>query len=106
MHPEDAAALHLHDNQRVQVRSRRGQSLSVLKIDDDIAPGVIFMPMHWNDLWAPNASPNEVTTDATDPISHQPALKCCSVSVSAYTTFDAAEASNAAPIPKRSFSPA
>ena len=90
MHPEDASALHLHDGQRVQVRSRRGKSVSVLRLAESILRGVVFMPMHWNDLWAANASPNEVTTDVTDAISHQPALKCCSVSVSAYTSLHVA----------------
>ncbi len=90
MHPEDASALHLHDGQRVQVRSRRGQSLSILKVDANIPPGVVFMPMHWNELWSPRASPNEVTTDATDACSHQPALKRCSINVSAYASHDVA----------------
>ena len=28
--------------------------------------GTVFMPIHWNDLWAQRASPNEATTDAAD----------------------------------------
>ena len=46
-------------------------------------PASVFMPIHWNDLWAAAASPNEATTDAADPISKQPSLKGCAVSVSA-----------------------
>ncbi len=38
------------------------------------------MPIHWNELFAESASPNEATADA---ISHQPALKCCAAAVSA-----------------------
>ena len=44
------------------------------------------MPMHWNELWAHSASPNEVTSDERDPISKQPALKCCAVAVGPYVT--------------------
>lgn len=84
MHPEDAGALHLKHEQRVVVRSRRGTSISILRIDAKTPAGTVFMPMHWNDLWGESASPNEATTDASDPISRQPALKCCAVSVAAY----------------------
>jgi anaerobic selenocysteine-containing dehydrogenase len=41
------------------------------------------MPIHWNDLFAPAASPNEATTDAADPHSRQPALKACAVRITA-----------------------
>jgi hypothetical protein len=40
------------------------------------------MPIHWNELWSPAASPNEVTTDQADATSRQPALKACAVCVS------------------------
>ena len=45
--------------------------------------GTVFMPIHWNELWAESSSPNEVTTDAADATSRQPALKCLRGSVSA-----------------------
>jgi hypothetical protein len=41
------------------------------------------MPIHWNDLFAPESSPNEAASDQTDPISKEPALKCCAVMVEA-----------------------
>ena len=98
MHPEDAAALGLSNRQRVEVRSVRGRALSILRLDDAIPPGTVFMPIHWNDLWEEGASPNEVTTDAVDPISRQPALKCCAVSVRArQTALDGANASAVRP---------
>lgn len=88
MNPADAQALGLADESRVSVRSRRGTTTSLLRIDDDISPGVVFIPMHWNQLFADGSSPNEATTDAADPISHQPALKCCAVAVSRERTSD------------------
>lgn len=81
IHPTDAQALSLHDGQSAIVESRRGSARSAVRIDPAISPGVVFMPIHWNDLFAAQASPNEATTDAADPISFQPALKCCAVRI-------------------------
>jgi anaerobic selenocysteine-containing dehydrogenase len=77
----DAERLGLHDGQFVDVESSRGCANGVLRADDSIAVGSVFMPIHWNDLWAHQASPNEATTTAADPISRQPALKLSAVSV-------------------------
>src|SRR5690349_6496723 len=81
MHPADAAELGLADGQRVEVESRRGKGWTVLRVDDGTPTGTVFQPMHWADEWARGASPNEATTDATDPVSKQPALKMCAVVV-------------------------
>jgi anaerobic selenocysteine-containing dehydrogenase len=92
MHPEDAEALRLRDGQRVEIQSRRGRAWSVLRLEPHVTPGVVFMPMHWNDLWSEGASVNEATTDASDPISHQPSLKCCAVAVRPYAAASQAPA--------------
>ena len=89
MHPADAATLELGEGQHVEVRSRRGRALTVLRMDPGIPRGTVFMPIHWNELWSHTSSPNETTTDATDPISKQPALKCCAVRVEAPRAFPA-----------------
>jgi anaerobic selenocysteine-containing dehydrogenase len=83
MHPDDAASLKLRDQQTVAIRSRgrNGMTLTTLRVDSTTPRGTVFMPMHWNDLWSAGSSPNEVTTDATDPVSRQPALKRCAVLV-------------------------
>jgi predicted molibdopterin-dependent oxidoreductase YjgC len=81
MHPDDAVSLGLHDNQHVDVTSRFGSANTFLKLDPDITPGVCFMPIHWNDLWARGASCNESTSNLRDPISKQPALKAVAVNV-------------------------
>jgi anaerobic selenocysteine-containing dehydrogenase len=83
MNPSDARALTLRDRQRVRVHSRRGVARSVLRVDRDVPPGVAFIPIHWNELFASGASPNEVTTDAADPLSKQPSLKSCAIRVEA-----------------------
>ncbi len=81
MSAPDAEKLGLHDGQFVEVESRRGCANGVLRVDGAAPRGTIFMPIHWNDSWAHRASPNEATTDAADPISRQPALKACAVTV-------------------------
>jgi anaerobic selenocysteine-containing dehydrogenase len=99
IHPSDANDLNLRDGQRVQVHSRRGVAHSVLRFDADVPPGVAFMPIHWNELFAPTASPNEATTDAVDPISKQPALKCCAIRIEADTPMrDASQEDSNEPI--------
>jgi sulfite reductase (NADPH) flavoprotein alpha-component len=81
MHPNDAAVLGLEEGDPARVQSRRGQTLVRVRPDGSIPPGMLFLPIHWNDLWAGGASPNETTSAAADPISHQPALKYTAVAV-------------------------
>jgi anaerobic selenocysteine-containing dehydrogenase len=81
MHPDDAKAMGLHDRQHVAVASRFGRAETFLKIDEEITPGVLFMPIHWNDLWGHRASPNETTSNLRDAVSKQPALKAVAVNV-------------------------
>ena len=84
IHPDDAAELKIVEGDHVEIQSRRGVARSVAKVDATISPGVVFMPIHWNERWATASSPNEATNDATDPISHQPGLKCAAVRVTKY----------------------
>lgn len=84
MNPDDARALGLSDGQRVLVRSRRGEAMTTLRVTSEMQVGVVFMPMHWNELWEMGASVNEVTRSATDPISKEPAFKYCAVAVEAF----------------------
>jgi anaerobic selenocysteine-containing dehydrogenase len=81
MNPGDAATLGLLDGQPARITSRRGEARSTLRIDPDISPGCVFLPIHWNDLWAAGSSPNEVTSNHRDAISKQPVLKHCAVAV-------------------------
>ena len=83
IHPADAAELGVADGRRVDVTSRRGRTSSTAKLDATLPVGVVFLPIHWNELWSQGASPNEVTTDDVDAISREPALKCCAVAVTA-----------------------
>jgi anaerobic selenocysteine-containing dehydrogenase len=86
MNPQDAAELKLTDGERVEIRSCRGRAISRLVIRESAPVGTVFMPMHWADLWSPESSANEVTTEARDPISYQPSLKACAVRVLAFAS--------------------
>jgi ferredoxin-nitrate reductase len=51
------------------------------KITKAIAPGTVFVPMHWGALWADNAEANALTHPEACPSSLQPELKACAVQV-------------------------
>jgi ferredoxin-nitrate reductase len=79
IHPRDAAKLKVVEGQIVEVRSRRGQAKFPAKITKAIAPGTVFVPMHWGALWADNAEANALTHPQACPDSLQPELKACAV---------------------------
>jgi ferredoxin-nitrate reductase len=81
LHPEDAARLEVQDGESVQVSSRRGTIRIRAKLSDGVAPGTVFLPFHWGDLYAPENAVNYLTISATDPISRQPELKYCAVAL-------------------------
>src|SRR6478609_2046460 len=81
MHPSDAAALGLVDGASVEVASRRGRAVLPVAVTDRVLPGALFAPFHWNDLFGEYLAVNAVTSDAVDPLSFQPELKVCAVSL-------------------------
>lgn len=79
IHPRDAAVLGIADHQLVEVRSRRGKAKFLAKVTKAIAPGTVFVPMHWGALWADDAEANALTHPEACPDSLQPELKACAV---------------------------
>jgi ferredoxin-nitrate reductase len=79
IHPRDAKQLGIEENTLVEVRSRRGVSRFPAKVTKAIAPGTVFVPMHWGALWADNAEANALTQPEACPESLQPELKACAV---------------------------
>ncbi|MEU9154723.1 bifunctional nitrate reductase/sulfite reductase flavoprotein subunit alpha [Streptomyces sp. NPDC048417] len=86
VHPEDAAALGIADDDSVEVASRRGRAVLPAVVTDRVLPGSCFAPFHWNDLFGEYLSVNAVTSDAVDPLSFQPELKVCAVSLAKVST--------------------
>ncbi|MGK7891473.1 MAG: molybdopterin oxidoreductase family protein [Leptolyngbyaceae cyanobacterium] len=82
IHPKDAAKRQIEEGQWVEVTSARGAVRVKAKVTKAIAPGTVFVPMHWGALWAENAEANALTHPEVCPISLQPELKACAVNVS------------------------
>ncbi len=75
--PEDAVTLGVVEGDAVRVRSRRGQVVAPIHIDDALRPGLVFMTYHYQD----KVKVNVLTLDVTDPKSGTAEFKACAVSV-------------------------
>jgi predicted molibdopterin-dependent oxidoreductase YjgC len=73
--------LRVEDGEAVQLSSRRGTIQLPARISPSVSPGLVFLPFHWGDLFAPRNAANYLTIAATDATSKQPELKFCAVSV-------------------------
>jgi ferredoxin-nitrate reductase len=81
IHPDDARDLNVDNGDLVQISSRRGTIQLPARLSTSVAPGLVFAPFHWGDLFAPGNAANYLTIAATDALSKQPELKFCAVSV-------------------------
>ena len=72
---EDAERLKIKDGELIRLKSRRGQTDTIARVTDDVAPGVCYMSMHFAD------GVNNLTNTALDPLSKMPELKHCAISV-------------------------
>lgn len=79
IHPRDADELGIADNTWVEVRSLRGTAKFCAKVTRAIAPGTVFVPIHWGELWFEDAEANALTHPVACPDSLQPELKACAV---------------------------
>jgi predicted molibdopterin-dependent oxidoreductase YjgC len=74
----DADKLRLNGNQRVRVSSRRGSIEAKALVTDRVPPGMVYANFHF-----PEASANELTIAALDPVAKIPEYKVCAVKVEA-----------------------
>ncbi|HEY9837379.1 MAG TPA: molybdopterin dinucleotide binding domain-containing protein, partial [Vampirovibrionales bacterium] len=79
IHPRDAKKLDIVEGMRIEVRSRRGIARFPAKVTQAIAPGTVFVPMHWGALWGDQTEANALTHPEACPSSLQPELKACAV---------------------------
>lgn len=105
IHPRDAAKLGIEEESWVEVRSRRGTSCFPAKVTKAIAPGTVFVPMHWGALWADNAEANTLTHPESCPDSLQPELKACAVQLVPISTQSVANKEQRHSTSPDSFSP-
>lgn len=76
LNPQDADHLGIDGHKRVRVSSRRGSIEAEAWITDRVPPGMVYANFHF-----PQASANELTIAALDPISKIPEYKVCAVKV-------------------------
>jgi len=75
---DDALHLGLNGSQRVRVSSRRGSIEAEAWVTDRVPPGMVYANFHF-----PEASANELTIAALDPVAKIPEYKVCAVKVEA-----------------------
>jgi assimilatory nitrate reductase catalytic subunit len=76
--PADAAALGVRADEWVLVRSARGEMEARAYVTPTVAPGQVFVPMHYE-------ATNRLTRPSFDPYSRQPSYKSAAVAVRSFT---------------------
>ncbi|VBB69508.1 Assimilatory nitrate reductase large subunit [invertebrate metagenome] len=84
MHPADSVQFGLKDNMLVRVVSRYGDYVARVCLTTDQRLGEVFLPLHWNDVYAARAVSGRLYPAYIDPISGQPELKHVPVHVHPY----------------------
>ena len=87
--PEPALALNSADARRlgitadglVRIESDYGDAIARAAPSADIPPGMVFLPMHWNDRFTAHCVADRLVNPYTDGLSGQPELKHTPVSI-------------------------
>ncbi len=82
VHASDAHQL--ADKSLARLITRHGSMLARVQISDEQRPGSVFVPMHWNDVYAKSARVDALVAPVTDPISGQPESKHTPLRIEAY----------------------
>jgi assimilatory nitrate reductase catalytic subunit len=82
--PADAKLHYLQDGGLARLSSRHGTMLARVQVSEDQRPGSVFVPMHWNDMFAKAARADALVAPITDPVSGQPESKHTPVRVEPY----------------------
>ena len=84
IHPADAIRFSIENGQLVKLSSRWGEAVVRGRVTEDVLPGMVFMPMHWNDRYAGNARSSALVNPDRDPVSGQPEFKHTPVNIVPY----------------------
>lgn len=76
IHPDDARALGLKDQQLVWISSRRGKVITRVAVNERVNIGAVYMTYQW---WI--GACNELTIEHLDPVSFTPEYKYCAVKI-------------------------
>ncbi len=74
LNPEDGERMQIDHGDYIRVSSRRGTLVSRVQLTRRVKPGMVFMPLHFEE-----AAANLLTNPALDPISKTPEYKVCAV---------------------------
>jgi len=77
----DARRAGVRDGDFVEIASRRGTLIAQCRVTSAIREGVCFVPFHWGRRFGFEKCANNLTLSARDPLSRQPELKACAVSL-------------------------
>ena len=75
IHPQDAARYQIGAHDLVKVTSDWGTAILRARISEEVAPGSVFAPIHWNDQYASQSVIDAVINNERDPVSGQPGFK-------------------------------
>ena len=84
IHPHDAERFDIEDGALVRVGSPLGHVVVRARVDIRQRPGSLFVPIHWNDVYASRARVGTVIPAHTDPVSGQPESKHAAAVVETY----------------------
>jgi formate dehydrogenase major subunit len=74
--PADAHTLGISHDEKVRVKSRRGEVMVKAKVTDQVPQGMVWMAFHFREGCA-----NWLTNPVFDPISHTAEYKACAVRI-------------------------
>ncbi|HWL62027.1 MAG TPA: molybdopterin-dependent oxidoreductase [Steroidobacteraceae bacterium] len=74
-HAQDLAAAGVAPGELLRVVSRWGSALARARASGDIPPGMVFMPIHWNDQFARGGRIGAVVNPVVDALSGEPEFK-------------------------------
>jgi assimilatory nitrate reductase catalytic subunit len=83
IHPDDAKQYDVEDDELVKVSSCWGEAVVRGQITADVLPGMVFMPIHWNDQFSSHARTSGLVNPDRDPYSGQPEFKHTPVRINA-----------------------
>jgi assimilatory nitrate reductase catalytic subunit len=81
INPGDAGRADIKQGQLVMVESGQGRAVARAALTEAIAPGSVFLPMHWSDRFTANCVAGRVVNADNDLVSGQPELKHTPVSL-------------------------
>lgn len=84
IHPKDAEAYGLKDQQLAEVYNHLAKLILRVKVTDTVVPGSVFAPMHWTAQYASAGRVDALVSAVTDPLSGQPESKHSTVAVKPY----------------------